>query len=71
MVTVLNGVLVKCDPPIMMIIHDINSTMNFIIEQIDDQVVFCNNTVYQFLQDKVEKRLNDAERIRSDNRSGR
>lgn len=63
MVSALRGILVKCDPPTMEIIRQINETKHFIIEQIDDGVALCQDSVFDFLKDEVTIRLEYAERL--------
>lgn len=62
MVTAVRGVLVKCDEPTMQIILVLNEHKNFIIEKISDTVCLCRESVYEFLEKEVIKRLEISER---------
>ncbi|PHJ15926.1 general transcription factor iih polypeptide 5 gtf2h5 [Cystoisospora suis] len=62
MVAALKGVLVKCDPPTMEIILLLNETRDFIIEQLNEEYVLCRESVFEFLEEEVTKRLELAER---------
>ncbi|UKJ89149.2 hypothetical protein MACJ_002396 [Theileria orientalis] len=61
MVSALTGTLIKCDPPTMEIIKQINESKHFIIEQIDEGVALCKDPVIHFLKDEVTRRLEIAE----------
>ncbi|GBE61301.1 general transcription factor IIH polypeptide 5 GTF2H5 [Babesia ovata] len=63
MVSALRGILVKCDPPTMEIVRQINETRQFIIEQIDESVALCQDNVFDFLKEEVTRRLEFAERL--------
>ncbi|EAN30850.2 Transcription factor TFIIH complex subunit Tfb5 family protein [Theileria parva strain Muguga] len=61
MVSALTGTLLKCDPPTMEIVKQINESKHFIIEQIDEGVALCKDSVTQFLKEEVTRRLEIAE----------
>ncbi|EDO05298.1 Transcription factor TFIIH complex subunit Tfb5 family protein [Babesia bovis T2Bo] len=63
MVTSMRGILVKCDPPTMEIVKQINETRHFIIEQLDESVALCQESVFDFLSEEVTRRLEFAERL--------
>ncbi|KAK1940264.1 hypothetical protein X943_000916 [Babesia divergens] len=56
--------IIMCsDAPTMEIVRQINETKHFIIEQIDEGVALCQDTVYDFLKEEVTRRLEFAERL--------
>ncbi|CDR95525.1 hypothetical protein, conserved [Babesia bigemina] len=53
----------RSDPPTMEIVRQINETRQFIIEQIDESVALCQDSVFDFLKEEVTRRLEFAERL--------
>ncbi|CEL94750.1 unnamed protein product [Vitrella brassicaformis CCMP3155] len=56
----MKGILVECDEPTMEIITRLNSERNFIIQKLDDCHVLCNENVTEFLQQEVEREVENC-----------